>query len=196
MAVADRVAREWGVLSEGEDLSYGNGIAIKNHTQNLFVTTAGGRLSAFFVPRHRGKLSTFSPKNSIQKSRAGVLEMMGYFVIDDRENFETIHGMSDQDRKELGRSWLEELAPDEDSIREFEANVRICLSKDVTYHEDRIDRVFSNTLEDMKREAWAFAASVQRDESLDPEKRAHLYREFLSAVLESRTRDSSPASPA
>ena len=69
MAVADRVAREWQILSEGEDLSYGNGITIKNHTQNIFVTTDGEQLSAVFIPRDRTKIDTSKKGNLIQKKK-------------------------------------------------------------------------------------------------------------------------------
>lgn len=65
MDVADRVAREWRILSEGEDQSYGNGIAIKNHTQNLFVTAIDDQVSAIFIPRHRRKIDTLGPRNVI-----------------------------------------------------------------------------------------------------------------------------------
>jgi hypothetical protein len=191
MRVADRVAREWRGLSEGEDLSYGNGIAIKNHTQNTFVTIEGDRIIAIFIPRHRWKISTSDPANQIQKSNAAVLEMMGYFIIDDPDDFDELEGMSPGDRKALGDSWLSELVPDAETIREFESNIRICLSEAVTPHEERIDKILGDTLADARREAQMLASAIQRDGRLDPEQREHLYRELLSAVLESGAGDSS-----
>jgi peptide subunit release factor RF-3 len=111
MRVADRVAREWRVLSEGQDRSYGNGIAINNHTQNTFVTTDDDRISAIFIPRDRRKIDTSCPGNLIQKKNAGVLEMMGYFIIDNPDEFEDLELTSPEHLKDLGDSWLSELAP-------------------------------------------------------------------------------------
>lgn len=190
MRVADRVAREWRGLSEGEDLSYGNGIAIKNHTQNTFVTIEGDRIIAIFIPRHRRKISTSDPANEIQKSNAAVLEMMGYFIIDDPDDFDQLGRMSPGARKVLGDSWLSELAPDAETIREFEANIRICLNEVVTPHEERIDKVFGDTLADSRREARILASAIHRDIRLFPEQREHLYRELLWAVLDSGAGDS------
>lgn len=124
MRVADSVAREWAALNDGEDHSYSNGIAIKNHSQNSFVTVSGDRLAAIFIPRHRGKLSTSGPGNPLQKSNAGVLDMMGYFVIDDPHDLDVLMDMSPSDRKKLGDSWLSELAPDAGTIAEFEDKLR------------------------------------------------------------------------
>src|SRR5215472_15009228 len=111
MKVADSLAREWRVLSEGEDRSLGNEIVIKNYTQNIFVAVDGEQLTAVFVPRFRSKANTSRMDNVIQKSNAGVLEMMGYFVIDDPEDFKVLESMSALERKALGDSWLSELGP-------------------------------------------------------------------------------------
>lgn len=198
MRVAERVAREWRMLSEGEDRSYGNGIAIKHHTQNTFVTTDGDRISAIFIPRDRRKIHTSrkkihtsKPDYLIQKKNAGVLEMMGYFVIDDRTDFDELDRASPEDRKKLGDSWLSELAPDAETIREFEANIGVCLSEVVTPYEARIDEISGDTPEDTREEAWALASNIRRDGSLKHQEREHLYRELLSAVLESSSGDSS-----
>jgi hypothetical protein len=191
LRVADRVAREWRVLSQGEDRSYGNGIVIRNHTQNIFVTTDGDRLTAIFIPRHRRKISTSDPGNPIQKSNAGVLEMMGYFVIDDPADFDILAQMSPDDRKVLADSWLSELAPDAEAIREFEANVRICLSEAVTPYQEQIDEIPGDAPGDSGQEARKLAFTIQRDGNLDHQQREHLYRELLSAVLESCAGDSS-----
>ncbi len=199
MRVADRVAREWHMLSEGEDRSYGNGIAIKNHTQNIFVTTAADRISAIFIPRDRQKINTSRRKISssrpdylIQKRNAGVIEMMGYFIIDDRNDFDEVDRVTAKDQKRLGDSWLSELAPEAEAIRDFEANIRVCLSDVITPYEVRIDEIVGDTPEDTREEAWTLASCIRRDESLDHLQREHLYRELLSAVLESGTGNSSP----
>jgi hypothetical protein len=198
MRVADRVAREWQVLSEGEDWSYGNGIAIRNHTQNIFVTTDADSVSAIFIPRDRRRINTADPGNPIQKSNAGVLEMLGYFVIDDPRDFATLKVMSRRNRKDLknlGDSWLRELAPDAEAIREFEANVRICLSDVVTPHEERIEMLRGEMVEDPRQEAWTVTSCIQRDRNLNHRQREHLYRELLSAVLESSAAASARRSP-
>ncbi len=192
MEVADRVAREWRVLSEGYDRSYGNGIAIKNHTQNIFVTTDGDQISAIFIPRDRRKIDTSGSGNLIQKKNAGALEMMGYFIIDDPGEFEELKEKSltaPEDLQELGDSWLSELAPKAETIEEFETNIGICLSEAVTPYEERIDEILGNAPKDLKQEVWILTSTIQRDENLDHRQREHLYRELISAVLESRTGD-------
>jgi len=189
MDVADRVAREWLILSEGEDLSYGNGIAIKNHTQNIFVTTDGDQLSAIFIPRERKKIDTSGPENLIQKKNAGVLEMMGYFIIDNPQDFEELKKKSltaPEDLRKLGDSWLSELAPKAEAIEEFETNIGICLSDGVTPHEERIDEILGSAPEDLRQEVQTLASAIQHDESLDHRQREHLYRELISTILESR----------
>ena len=190
MGVADRVAREWRVLNEGEDLSYGNGIVIKNHTQNIFVTTDGDRISAIFIPRDRKKIDTSGLGNLMQKKNAGALEMMGYFVIDDPEEFEELEKKSltsPEELRKLGDSWLSELAPDASAVEEFETNIGICLSEGVTPYEERIDEIPGRMPGDLRQEAWTIASTIQHDGSLDQRQREHLYRELISAILESRT---------
>ena len=199
MRIADRVAREWHMLSEGEDRSYGNGIAIKNHTQNIFVTTEADRISAVFIPRDRQKINTsrrkISPSNPdylIQKNNAGVIEMMGYFIIDDRSDYDELARATAEDRKKLGDSWLSELAPEAEAIRDFEANIRVCLSDVITPYEVQIDEIPGDAPEDTRDEAWTLASCIRRDENLDHQQREHLYRELLSTILESSTGNSSP----
>ena len=189
MDVADRVAREWRILNEGEDLSYGNGIVIKNHTQNIFVTTDGDRVSAIFIPRDRRRIDTSGPGNLVQKKNAGALEMMGYFVIDDPQEFEELEKKSltsAEELRKLGDSWLSELAPDAAAIEEFETNIGICLSEVVTPYEERIDEILGRAPGGMRQGARTLASAIQRDASLDHRQREHLYRELISAILESR----------
>lgn len=192
MDVADRVAREWRILSEGEDRSYGNGIAIRDHTQNTFVTLINGRINAIFIPRDRGKINTYAAQNliegkPIQKKNAGVLEMMGYFIIDNPDEFDRLSRRSSaapRELKDLGERWLSELAPKRETIGDFEDIIRICLSKAVTAYEERIDELLGDSLEDLRLEARVLASNIQRDKNLDDEQRKHLYRELFSAVLE------------
>lgn len=199
MRVADRVAREWRLLSKGEDWNYGNGIAIRNHTQNIFVTVLDGQISAIFVPRDRQKIDTSKPgylieDRLIRKKNAGVLEMMGYLLIDDPDDFKALQRASPGELKELGDSWLRDLAPEKQAIQDFEANISICLNEAVTPHENQIDEMVGATLEELRQEAWALTSSIRSNESLDDRQRGHLYRELLSAVLESRAGDSSQQS--
>lgn len=120
MFVADRVAKEWQLLNEGTDASYGNGIEINSHTQNIFVSIIDGGVSAVFIPRHRGKLSTSKVENKIQKINAGALEMMGYFIIDEKPKFDVLDKDPPSARAELGNSWLSELAPKQTTWESFE----------------------------------------------------------------------------
>lgn len=187
MRVADRLTREWRILSDGDDRSYGNGISIRNHTQNIFVTVLDDRLHAIFIPRDRRKISTSRPGNLLQKRNMGTLEMMGYFIIDDPADFELLDRPSttEDDRRALGDSWLSQLAPENEVIQELEANIGICLSEAVAAREDQIDEALGNAGEDLRQEARILASSIQRDGSLDDRQREHLYRELMSAVLES-----------
>jgi hypothetical protein len=190
MDVADRVALQWRILNEGEDMSYGNGIVIDNHTQNIFVTSDGDRVSAIFIPRDRRRIDTSGPGNPMQKKNAGTLEMMGYFVIDDPREFAELEKKSltsPEELRKLGDSWLSELAPDAAATEEFEANIRTCLSEVVTPYEERIDEILGHPAGDLRQEARALASAIQRDASLDHRQREHLYRELISAILEPRT---------
>lgn len=192
MHVADRVAREWHILSEEEEYPYGNGIAIRNHTQNIFVTIHEGLISAIFIPRDRRKIDTSRQDNMIQKKNAGVLEMMGYFLIDDPDDFAKVKAASTGKQRELGDSWLSELAPTREAIQDFETNLRVCLTEAVTSCEERIDEIIGHPPEELRQEAWMLASGIQRDKGLVDEQRAHLYRELLSGVLDSSTGDLSP----
>jgi hypothetical protein len=182
--VADSVAREWRVLSHGEDRSLGNEIVIKDYTQNILVTIDGDQLTAIFIPRLRSKASTGDADNAIQKSNAGILEMMGYFVIDEPEDFEVLKGMSASQRERLGNSWLSELGPHANTVQEFEKNVRVCLSTAVDPYEQRIDELLLNRPGDWRTKAQNLVFSVQHDSQLNSKQREHLYRELVWAVLE------------
>ena len=198
MDVADRVAREWRILSEGEDRSYANGIAIRDHTQNTFVTLIDGRISAIFIPRDRGNIDTSDPENliegkPIQKKNAGVLEMMGYFVIDNPDEFDRLYRRSSaapEELRDLGKRWLSDLAPKSEAIKDFENNIRICLSKAVTTYEEQIDELLDDSLEDLRPAARVLASNIEHDENLDDAQRKHLYRELVSVVLDYRAAES------
>jgi hypothetical protein len=199
MKVADKVAREWRVLSEEDDTTYGNEIVIRNHTQNIFVTTGpDGRLLAIFIPRVRQRVST-SNATGIIKKQAGVLEMMGYFVIDSRPDFTKLELMTAAERREVGDAWLRELSPDPDAVTQFETNVQICLDASVEQLEQRIDELAPKRAADWRTKAHDILGLIQgrggkpaggsavsgADEpDLDGDKREHLYRELIWALLE------------
>jgi hypothetical protein len=183
MKVADRVANQWDVLSESEDRSFGNHIVVRDHTQNIFVTIDGDQLTAIFIPRLRSKVSTSHPGNMIQKSNAGVLEMMGYFVIDEPADFRIAAGMSAAQRKALGDSWLTELRPPDAAVAEFEESVTACLSTAVDPYEQRIDELLRHRSGDWRAEAQNLVRDFQHDGQLSPRQREHLYRELIWAVL-------------
>jgi hypothetical protein len=184
MKVADKVAREWRVLAEGEDHTYGNEIVISNHTQNILVTIHDDSLLAIFVPRLRLKIGTSDTRNAIQKDNAGVLEMMGYLVIDEPADFDTLSRMRPDERRKLGDSWLSELAPDEAKIQEFEDNVKICLTAAVDSYEQRVDELSANRPADWHSKSRDLVTAIQRDGQLKPRQREHLYRELVWALLE------------
>lgn len=193
MTVADKIAREWRMISEGEDLAYGNEIVIKNHTQNIFVTTGDDdRLLAIFIPRLRQRVSTRF-FNGIRKLNAGVLEMLGYFVIDSSRDFQTIEEMAATERSELGDAWLRELSPPPDAVAALEDNVKICLNSDVEVLEKRIDELATQRMADWRTKAHDIVRAIQGMDSdrsaaghlaLSYTQREHLYRELVWALLQ------------
>ncbi len=194
--VADSLAREWRLLNDSEDRPYGNEILIKNYSQNIFATIDKGRLTAIFIPRLRSRVTTKREDNAIQKSNAGILEMMGYFVIDDPDDIKVIERMPALERKELGDSWLSELgapataAQEFNAIQEFENNVKVCLSSAVDPYEQRIGELLLNRFGDWRAKARDLMLSFQHDPQLNPDhplnpdQREHLYRELAWAILE------------
>ena len=188
LAVADRIAREWRLLSEGDDKSHGNGISIKVNTQNTFVAQTPDGLVAVFIPRHRSKLNASA--GNLTKKNAGVLEMLGYFVIDEPSVFKKIQeDMNPEGRAELARLWLEELTPLKDSIDIFRENIKICLDDAVSAREASIEKIYGNASEDsfdeLREHAAQLASEIQRDKDLSDVQRGHLYRELLTAMLDS-----------
>jgi hypothetical protein len=192
MKVADKIAREWRELSDNDDTSYGNQIVIRNHTQNTFVTVGpDGRLLAIFIPRWRLRTST-SADTGIRKTNAGVLEMMGYFVIDSRSDFEKLERMTAMQRRSVGDAWLAELSPADDAVAEFESNVKICLDVDVEHLEQRIVELTLQAMTDWRAKAQRLLRLIQGRETGDEDKklelseqqRDHLYRELTWALLD------------
>lgn len=139
MFVADRVASQWEKLNDSFDLSYGNGIRIKNHTQNIFVTQDGEKTRAIFVPRLRSRLKATSPKYGISKDNLGVLETLGYFIIDNPADFETLRKKTPAERNELGATWLADVAPPEEGIQEFERQLAVGLTSAVVGYEQKLN---------------------------------------------------------
>lgn len=165
MFVADQVAKYWEELNSDRqhhehaeyDLRFGNGIRIKNHTQNIFVTQQGGRTRALFVPRLRldGKLRatayldapradisagrSVAERRMMVKNNLAVLETLGYFVIDDPADLEPIKAVTSEQRNRLGEDWLKAVAPFDGCIEAFEALLAERLAPEVIHYEQRLD---------------------------------------------------------
>jgi hypothetical protein len=180
MFVADRVAKEWESLNAEVDESYGNGIKVNEHTQNIFVTAQEDGLKAIFIPRHRGKLNT-SERNGFRKTNAAVLEMMGYFLIDNKEHFDLLRSKGPSEWKALGDSWLSELAPDTGKIAKFEERLHTCLSDPFISYEKQLEEILAKTREDAQREIWALRHAIREDESLDDPQRQDLLQTIKDA---------------
>jgi hypothetical protein len=169
------------------DKSYGNGIEIAHHTQNIFVSVDDDILKAIFIPRHRKKLDTSDTRNAIQKSNAGALEMMGYFIIDNEEDFCRLRKMAEEEPaglKVLGDSWLKEIAPDAEVIEEFEERLRTCLSDPVISYEEQLEEILSKTYEDATHRIWELRASIDaQDERLNDQQRLYLGQVINDAWL-------------
>lgn len=165
MFVADMVARHWEDLNadrahhehEEYDRRYGNGILIKNHTQNIFVTQEGGKTRALFVPRLRldGKLranaflevpvgdGTGSEQGTkrrlMVKNNLAVLEALGYFVVDDPADLEPLKRVTPQQRNQLGEEWLKSVSPFDGCIKAFETLLTERLMPQVIHYERELD---------------------------------------------------------
>jgi hypothetical protein len=197
MKVADKVAREWRVMTDrkDEDPEYGNKIIVGNHTQNTLVTILNDQLVAVYIPRVRSRVTTRNDQNLVQKAQAGVLEMMGYFIVDEPGDFRIIDGMPERDRRDVGDSWLSELSPGRDKIAEFEDSVKICLSTDIEHYEQRIDDLITDRPKDWRTKTRDLMVGVQEDQTLDSAQREHIYRELIWALLESNDDEPESESP-
>jgi hypothetical protein len=110
--------------------------------------------------------------------------MMGYFIIDEPENFNVIEEMSTLERKALGDAWLAELGTPAKITREFEDRVKVCLSTAVDPYEQRIDELLLNRHGDWQAKARSLVFGIDHDTQLESRQREHLYRELAWAVLE------------
>lgn len=187
LTVAQRVAQEWDALSEGYNTSYGNGIPIQFHSQNIYVRVDADHITAIFIPRHRKKLNAkyldFNEprrKKPLEKGGAGTLEMMGYFILDKPDDFERVNRMDPKKRQELGTEWLSQLAPDAQTVAEFERNLVTALHAAVAPHQARIDQLARVAPPDLGRAMWEVATFVRRDPILNDAQRQHLYLRLLS----------------
>lgn len=107
--IADLVACLWAVATD---------VAEPWSSQNIWAWSRGSELRALFLPRDRGRADAEATVHSassgtvrLAKQRAGVLEMMGWFVIDSPSDYELIATLSPRERQELGDTWLAALAP-------------------------------------------------------------------------------------
>ncbi len=165
MFVADKVASHWQELNADRshhehaeyDLRYGNGIRIKNHTQNIFVTQEGGRTRALFVPRLRldgklrgsgyleapeapgGRAERTAERRLMVKNNLAVLEALGYFVVDDPADLDPLSRVTPEARNKLGEEWLGGVAPFDGCISAFEALLAERLTPQVVHYEQRLD---------------------------------------------------------
>jgi hypothetical protein len=181
--VAERVALEWSALNGPDeyDTSFGNGIKIKHHTQNTYVTTLNGSLIAVFIPRHRSKLGTFGSGNKVQKRAVGVLEMMGYFLVDEPE-FTEIGSWPVAERSFLAAAWLRELAPDHHKIRQFEMNLHERLSGVVVMYERRLDDCLKHQDDNVVFAGISkLRTDIDNDGALEPSQQGYLRRRVSDA---------------
>lgn len=171
MSVADSVARIWEFINKGYDLSYGNGIRIKNYTQNIFVTQEKGSIRAFFIPRHRNKISatwySTDGKVNIKKKNIGVLETLGYFVIDSSGDFEALNRMGPTDRNNCGEFLLSKIAPFQESD-EFESKLSGLVSPELEQFNHRLNDAINDGVEILR------LMNEIRASSLFPEQQLYL----------------------
>lgn len=160
--LADAVAVLWTGLSKQEErIEIGNEIRIDNHTQNTIVTQTASAAEVYFIPRLRSKLDTVS-RMGVRKTNLAVLEMSGYFLIDDPRDWAAIGMLSSTDRDEFGKGALLDVAPDEARIRKFEDELQIQLSAQVRHIiEDLRDLAEPAGLEDIERRVRLLLSHVQ-----------------------------------
>lgn len=108
--VVDEVVRMWGASTD-DDGAW--------RTQNIWAWSRGSEVRAIFLPRDRRRVDAFGPEG-LRKYNAGVLEMTGWFLVDDVVAYNYIGVLTDCQRRVLGNEWLEQLAPDEASVAAFE----------------------------------------------------------------------------
>jgi len=129
--LADQVAILWNQLSKPEErIEIGNEIVIDNHTQNTVVTQNGAAAEAYFVPRLRSKLGT-RVRKGVKKDNLAALEVLGYILIDDPQEWAVIAGLTPEERNDFGEGALHDVAPDETRIADFEDVLQIRLAAQV-----------------------------------------------------------------
>lgn len=112
--VVDDVARAWGAVTDD---------ASTWRTQNTWAWSNGSDVRAIFFPRDRRRVDARSP-DGFDTWNAGVMEMLGWFVVDDRTVYDRIAALSAGERRALGDAWLTAFAPDDASIESFDEALR------------------------------------------------------------------------
>jgi hypothetical protein len=129
--LADAVAVLWNNLSNPKErIEICNKFVIDNHTQNTIVHQIGAAVEIYFIPRLRSKLDTL-PRKGVKKTNLAVLEVTGYLFIDQPEHWKIIAGLSPDDRNQFGERALEDVAPDDARILEFEDQLQCRLGAQV-----------------------------------------------------------------
>jgi len=190
--VADEVAKHWDALNEGYDYSYGNGIRITNYTQNIFVTQAGGKTRAIFVPRFRSKLNATGAHSQyrIEKNNMGVLETLGYFLIDGVSDFQRLEKLQASERNELGTAWLAEIAPPETSISGFEKQLCVELTTEVVAYNNKLGNASNHpTIESRRDHLLEEMSLIKTDRNLGQEQRLYLLREVNKLLFNNNPND-------
>ncbi len=168
MFVADRVAKNWEELNDGFDESYGNGIRIKNHTQNIFVTQDGKRTRAIFVPRFRNKLHAKAQisEHVIEKRSMGAMETLGYFLIDNIADFDMLRNLTPENRNHVGKDLLSNIAPPRDRVVEFEKRVSERLTPRVIHYELKFDEADERPIRERKYLLCHYLMEIIGDKNL------------------------------
>ncbi len=110
--VVDAVARAWEMAAAGAWA-----------TQNTWAWSRGSELRAILLPRDRRRLDAAGP-GGLTKRNAGVLEMMGWFILDDKADYLRVAELAAADRRALGDAWLAAVSPPADSVAAFERTLR------------------------------------------------------------------------
>ncbi len=138
--LADSIAQAWKSLSAPNSrVLIGNDIAIDDNTQNIAVSYADEVLTAYFIPRLRSRVATQPIVCGVKKQNLGVMEMLGYFLLDEAQEMEAIKQVDVQQRNLLGEGALRDVAPDEESIRLLETRIRQDLAWDVIEARKRLE---------------------------------------------------------
>lgn len=103
--VGNMIAAAWG----GEH----NLVAVGIDSQPLLI----------FIPRMREKLEAACSQVPVIKKNAGVLEMLGYFIIDEAASFNRLAQCTASQLQQIGDDWLACLAPSTSLIEAFESRV-------------------------------------------------------------------------